>query len=215
MGAGFPGGLGTAGNVITRGGGNTSAQTKVTFVAVARISASGYYPVIVSLKGGNTTNQGLYLGDTYGSGKDIGVIKGGVGSLNAVNLAAGTYVFVASHRQDTGEYYMLARDLATGRISVATQTNTSASTGGNGTYAIGATRTDTAALNGAVYLAFASFDFLPRAAGQRLLLNPWQLFAPIERRSWASVGASAPTLIAASAINLTSTSFRPRVTFTR
>ena len=45
--------------------------------------------------------------------------------------------------------------------------------------------------------------------------NPWSLYRPQRLYVPRGVAALAPTLLTASAINIASTSFRPRVTFTR
>lgn len=213
----LPGGTQTSANVITRAGGITAAQTRCTFVCVVDLAASGdAYATIASLKY-SAVNEGLYFGDITGSGNEIGIVKGGVAALSAVTLSApGTYVLVASHRQDTGAYYVLARNVATGAVLRNTQTDTSASSAGNGTYALGSTRSDgvTGSWNGGVYLAVGSFDWLPEVLGLELLKSPWQIFAPIERRIWVPDEApgGVPSITAVYAENILATSADYRVT---
>lgn len=51
--------------------------------------------------------------------------------------------------------------------------------------------------------------------GRDISANPWSLYRPQRLYVPRGVAALAPTLLTASAINIASTSFRPRVTFTR
>lgn len=212
----FPGGTQTSANVATKSGGVTTAQTKCTFVCVARLTSPAPYAALAGLKY-SASNQGLYLGDTLGLGNDVGIIKGGVAALSSVPLSIGaTYVIVASHRQDTGEYYVLARDVATNQVLRNSQTDTRASTAGNGTYCVGSARSDgvTGSFAGDIYLSFGSFDWLQESSGRQLLANPWQLFAPIERRIWVPGEApgGVPSITAVYAENITATSADYRVT---
>lgn len=65
------------------------------------------------------------------------------------------------------------------------------------------------------YAYAALFEGVASAGfARRMAINPWgELFEP--ERGLIPSASLAPTLLTASAINLTSTSFRPRVTFTR
>lgn len=211
----LPGGTQTSANVATKSGGVTTAQAKCTFVCVARLTSSSPYSALAALKY-SASSQGLYLGDSYGAGDEVGIVKGGVVALSPVQLSYGaTYVIVASHRQDTGEYYVLARDVATNQVLRNSQTDTQASTAGNGTYCVGSSRSDgvTASLAGDIYLSFGSFDWLRESSGRQLLANPWQLFAPAERRIWVPSASSAvPSITAVYADSVTASSVVPRVT---
>jgi hypothetical protein len=154
--------------------------------------ASNNFP---QLLGTSTANSGFRVGadgsGSIGSTQAVGLVKGGVAALSTVVMTAGVpYVLVTSHRQDTGEYYILMRSLEDGSIQRNTQTNTSASSAGNGSYGVGIARTDfNGSWSGDIALAFASFDFLRESAGLELLANPWQLFEP--QRIFVPVTAAA------------------------
>lgn len=175
-------------NAITFAGGITSARTAATFVSVFDWTGGGS-DNFSQLLGLSTTNDSFRVGlnSWTTTTADLCMVKGGVAALNTVSISSGqAYVLVTSHRQDTGEYYILVRPIGGGAILRNTQVSTAASSAGNGTYGVGIARTDYAgAWNGNISLAYASFDFLPEVLARQLLYNPWQLFAPPARRLWA------------------------------
>jgi hypothetical protein len=171
--------------------GSTVAQTAVTFVCVLTKRTN------VAFEGLLTTsfvNGGFRLSDP-GAGNAIGLVKGTVAGLSTVSILNDVpYVLVCSHRQDTGEYYLLVKSLLDGSILRASGTNTSASTAGDGTYAVGYGRGDSSeSWSGQVGLAFCSFDFLHEDLGRQLLANPWQLFLDQPRLPWVAEAAGGST----------------------
>lgn len=173
--------VGNTTNGFTRTGGSTAAQTKCTFVSIFRwvSGAANNFPQLMGFSG---TNSSFRLGAGPAGGGDLGLVKGGVVALSTITLTSGTwYAVVCSHRQDTGEYYLIARPLGGGGLLRAAATNTTASTAGNGTYAVGISRTDYAgSWNGDVAMGFASFDFLSEAAGRELLESSLTIFQPTQ-----------------------------------
>lgn len=176
-------GLGNAfvGNTLgalTYTGRPTAAQTKVTMAALFRWDSNlgANFP---QLMGTSSANSGFRLGSSINIGGDLGLVKGGVASLSVISLTSGVpYFVVASHDQASGDYYITARRFDTNARVSNTQTHTTASTGGNGTFCVGNARLDfNGAWNGHVYFAYIAFDYLPRAAAEEWLDNPWRVFS--------------------------------------
>ncbi len=208
--------IGATTNALTFAGGSTAAQTKVTFAAVFDWDSTFVNNNFVQLLGLSASNTGFRVSDDGTNSGKLCLVKGGVAALSAVQLVTGVpYAMVCSHRQDTGEYYLLCRALDGSASLRATQTETSASSAGDGTFGVGIARTDyTGAWNGRIAMAFASFDFLPEMIARQWVNNLWQLFAPLPRRVWAPTSATYPVLSAATVTAITSTGATPRVTIT-
>ena len=175
-------------NAFTRSGVSTAAQTRFFALSVFRWDSGGAnnFP---QLLGASTGNSSFRVGSTSINGGDLGLVKGDVVALSTVSIASGTwYAMVCSHRQDTGEYYLVARPIAGLTMLRATGTNTAASTAGNGTAGVGISRTDfNGAWNGAIALAVAAFDWVPEGEARQYLDNPWSIFEP--QRIWVPVSA--------------------------
>lgn len=175
--------VGNTSNAYTRSGGNTAAQTKCTFAGVFtwQSGAANNYP---QLAGFSTTNTGFRIGSNLQSGGDLCLVKGGVVALATITITSGVqYAYVCSHRQDTGEYYLLAKPINGGETLRASGTDTQASLAGDGIYAVGTARTDfSGAWNGDIGFAFGAFDFLPEARAKEWLKNIWQAFQPLTRK---------------------------------
>jgi hypothetical protein len=169
--------VGNTTNAYTLSGGVTAAQTQFTAVAVFDWS-SGAANNFPQLLGTATINQGFRLGSNASGGGDIGLVKGGVVALSTLSLTSGVpYTLVVSHRQDTGEWYLLLRNMLSGAITRASGTDTNASLFSDGVYAVGIARADfSGSWNGNIGLAYACFNFLGEGLGRGLLQNPWQLF---------------------------------------
>jgi len=181
-------------NAILRSGGKTTAQTRITFIAVFTWN-SGASNNFSQLLGVSSSNASFRLGladEGSGSTATLSIIKGGVVVLNSITISSGIqYVVIASHRQDTGEYYIIARPVSGGSVIRNTQTDTSVSIAGDGVYCVGNARLDfSGSWNGTISLALASFTFIPENLAQKLLFNPWQIFAPRPRRIWATLGGA-------------------------
>jgi hypothetical protein len=187
--------VGSTTNALTFAGGATAAKTAITFISVFEWT-SGSGNSFPQLMGASSSNSGFRLGSD-GGGINLGLVKGGLLTLNSVALTTATpYVLVCSHRQDTGEYYLLVRPLSGGATLRTTQTETTVSSAGDGVYGVGTARTDySGAWNGFVGMSFMSFDFLPESIGLDYIGNPWKLFAPQTRYIPVSAGGGTPTLL--------------------
>ncbi len=181
-------------------GAPTAAQTRYTVIAVARWVSGGAnnYPQLCGTSG---ANNGFRLGCGAIGGGDLGMVKGGVATLSTVTLTSGVwYVIVASHRQDTGDYYILARPYYGNAATLRnTSTNTSASSASaDRTFGVGIARTDfSGAWNGDIALCVQSFDWLPEDQACKLLVNPWMLAAP-EEGIWVPAATGSYTITASS-----------------
>jgi hypothetical protein len=67
---------------------------------------------------------------------------------------------------------------------------------------------------GTTFLLSVIPQLLPDAEARNLSANPWQLFAPERRVSYYLAASGIPTLSAATAVSITSTTATPRVTVT-
>jgi hypothetical protein len=194
------------------------APQKFTVVVVFDWLSGGSnsYPQLLGLDSANTA---WIVGSVASSGGDITVIKGGVAVVGSgLPLTSGkTYVYVASHRTDTGEFYGLLRPLDSAAYTRDSGTNTSpANVTIDGVAAIGAGRRDLAAgWNGSVYAAVAFTEFFPEVLGRQILANPWQLFEPRRAVLPASAAGPAPfpTLSNARMDPITSTGGVPKVDY--
>ena len=202
-------------NAFTRSGVSTAAQTRFFARSVFRWDSGGAnnFP---QLLGASTGNSSFRVGSTSINGGDLGLVKGDVVALSAVSITSGAwYAAVCSHRQDTGEYYLVARPITGAAELRATGTNTAASTAGNGTAGVGISRTDfNGAWNGAIALAVAAFDWVPEGDARQYLDNPWSIFKP--QRIYIptqSAAAAAPTITALSARLITASSAQPRISY--
>lgn len=210
-------GAGTNGYGVTRAGGDTTARNAASFVAVCRRRINGVaYHGLVGLTGQSGANQGIYV-SAYDVGNEAVIVKGGVAGMAGISeLPLDVWmVVVASWRQSDGRSYIKARALNGGTATLSgTATDSNSMLGGNGTYCVGRVRGDLPSWPGDIALAFASFDWLPESLAADLLGNPWQLFAPIERRIWVPGEApgGVPSITAVYAENITATSADYRVT---
>lgn len=192
---------GTTANALTRGGETTTAQTKVTFVAVINRAAANAFAEIMGMSSNGT---GFNLGYD-GGGASVGIRKTGVLDLATVTPAAAVpVVLIASHDQTTGDYYILSRELYTGVELRNTQNDTSASTAGNGTVSINRNGTPFNFAD-SIFLGVAAYQYKPESWARRYLANPWALFEPQVRRIWVSVPASAGASAALTGSSATST----------
>lgn len=162
---------------LSRTGGSTAAQTQCTFVIVYTPVSGGV--VSQQFAGLSSASSGFLLTSTGSASTVIGITKGNVTNLSQITLTAGvTYVVIASHDQVSGTYYIVARPINGGAEVRATQTSTTSSIAGNGTYRVGGGRSDLASANADIFLCAGSFVFEPEAKMRALLDDPWQLFAP-------------------------------------
>lgn len=175
---------GTAG-AVSRTGTSTALQTRCTFVIVATRTANNPFAFIARFSGSNAS---FSFGCNDAGGINSGIVKGGVVGLATISIPVNVpHIIVASHRQDTGEYYCIARPLDAAGVLSVSATDTNASTASNGTVQLnpnGGANT----FAGEVALAYGSFDFLPEQVGRELLSNPWQLFSP--RSIWVPVSTA-------------------------
>ena len=179
-----------------RTGAPTAAQTKVTFFAVFNWAGSGGGN-FAQLLGTSSTNSGFRIGDLGGASGQIALVKGGVFSLGSLNLVANTtYALVASHRQDTGEFYLLCRPIRGGPTLRSSASDTSASTGGDGNFGVGISRTDfSGSWYGDIFAAGCAFDFLPERVAEQWVKLPWSLFGQDARALTIDAAAGgAPTV---------------------
>lgn len=189
---------GGAGAGFTLSGGRTTAQTKVTFLAVVCIDTSTAYQGILATSTAST--GGFSMLDPWGSGTQVGITKNAVEAAPVyVTLTAGKhYALAASLNQGSGEYYVLAREMGGNSIlRAASTTYTSTSAAGNGVYGFGVGRSDIAALNGKLALGVISFDFLPEPAAREFVRNPWGIFASGDSAIWFpdSAGDASASLV--------------------
>lgn len=173
-----------------------AALTEITFagVFVWRSGAANNFP---QLCGTSSANSGFRIGASLAAGNDIALVKGGVIALNGVAVTSGVrYAFFCSHKQSTGEYYILLKDLASLATTSVTQTETSASSAGDGVFSVGNSRLDfSGAWNGEVSLCYMANTFFPTTTGHAFLKNPWQILLPMPRRIMLdNVVAAASTL---------------------
>ena len=187
---------GSTTNGLVWGGRSTSATTRFTAASVFiwQSGAANNFPQLLAT---STTNTGYRFGasatGTPGSTVTVGLVKGAIVALATITITADVpYFMITSHREDSGEYYILLKNLITNEVSRVTATNTSASLGGDGNYVVGTGRRDfSGSWNGAIGMAYMSLDFLPEVSAAKWLINPWQLFQPVRRRIF--VGASTGT----------------------
>lgn len=188
---------GSTTNGLIWSGRSTSATTRFTAASVF-IWQSGAANNFPQLLGQSTANNGYRIGaattGTPGTTVAIGLTKGAIASLATVTITENVpYFVVTSHREDSGEYYILLRNLITNEVSRASATNTSTSIASNGSYVVGNARRDfSGSWNGTIGLAYMSLDFLPEASAIRWLANPWQLFQPLPRRIFVASTGTAP-----------------------
>jgi hypothetical protein len=178
---------GTTTNGLIWSGRSTSATTRFTAASVFlwKSGAANNFPQLLST---STANNGYRItpagSGAAGSTLAIGLTKGAVASLATVTITADVpYFVITSHREDSGEYYLLLKNLITNEVSRVTATNILASLASDGNYVVGNGRRDiSASWNGTIGMAYMSLDFLPETAATLWLRNPWQLFQPISRR---------------------------------
>jgi hypothetical protein len=192
--------VGLPGRVVDFVGSNTAAfDRSVTTVAQTRFFAaavfrwqSGAANNFPQLLGTSSVNSSFRLGASNGNGLDLGLVKGGVFALPTVSLVSGVwYAMITSHDQSTGAYYITIKPLSGGDVTRATGTNTAASSASDGTASVGTSRKDySGTWNGAIALAYTSFQWVPEARASVLLENPWQIFAPVEEPVFYSLGGN-------------------------
>lgn len=208
--------VGSTTNAFTRSGISTSAQTRYFGLAVFRWAsgASNNFPQLMGL---STANSGFRIGSSetgsIGSTTGIGLVKGSVVVLPTITITSDIwYALVASHRQDTGKYYMAVKSLDGGTVIRTTATNTLASTAGNGNAGVGISRTDfSGAWNGGIALAVQAFDWVEEAVARKFLDNPWAIFEDLVYPVPTAV-SGLPTLTALTASNITTSGWRATLT---
>lgn len=200
---GFPGrGLTFTGSTISRlqyNGNSTASEQKFTAASVF-VWRSGGANLNTQLCGTSILGDGFGVVSGLAAGGDIGIVKAGVALLSTLSLTSGVpYAMVTSHNTASGDYYILLRNMTTGAITTATQTETSsASASSTGSACIGCFRTDfNGAWNGDIFMNVMSFEYLPRAAADAWLKNPWAIFKPLPRRIWAAAASASPDRTAA------------------
>lgn len=191
----------------TYGGRPTAALTRITFAAVFdwTSGASNNFP---QMAGNYALNAGFILASTSSGGGNIGITKANVVALNTVSITSGEpYFIVTSHEQAGGDYWVLLKNLRTGQVTRTTQTNTSASTGGGGTWAIGRGRSDlNLAWNGTVGMCYIGNNYIPENMGWQWIQNPWQIFqAPSRVFVNAITGGGGGSFVPAWALNSNTT----------
>lgn len=211
-------GDGTNGNGVTINGGDKTARDAATFVVVCRRNgAGGAYHGLISLTGHSGGNQGIYVSD-YGSGKELGIVRGGVAAMSKVtNVPSDQWlVVVASWRKADGANYVGYAPLGGGTTSVSAGTHAGTMLGGNGTYCVGRHRGDIPSWPGDIAAAVASFDWLDLDRAVELMRDPWQLFEPRRIPVPVSAGGATYTLSAPTYApgSITSTGMTARVTVT-
>lgn len=184
-----------------------------TLEVLARItsapSLAGFFTV---LSGGDGSARGVLA---FGGGSNKNIYFWG----SAADLASGVdwledgslqHVFIVS--EGSGQAMRFYR----GGAQIASGTTPTLSNIGSVSYAVGDFGNWASSPTGAIVKAAHYRRALTPGEVRLLTDDPWANFESLRLPiSFTASAPSAPTLTAASAVNVTSTSFRPRVTFTR
>jgi hypothetical protein len=215
-------GFGLPGRVVEFTGSNTAAfERPVTVASQTRFFAaavfqwqSGAANNFPQLLGMSSVNSSFRVNCADSAGINLGLVKGGVFAFPTVPLVSGEwYAMITSHDQSTGAYYIAVKPFGGGAVTRATANNTAASSVSDGISSVGTSRKDYAGTwNGAIALAYASFEWVPEANAAVLLENPWQIFRPLETPIFYSLPPAGVTISAVTAFDITATGATPRYT---
>lgn len=174
----FPGG----GSQRLAFSGKPAALRKLTAAALIMRDGNVAFASFLATDEGSF-NNGYSIGDSGGTSSSFGIVKAGVTAITSgLTISTGVPYFAAtSHDEQTGATNFVLRRLDTGALSIATATNTQASSSGDGTFIVGNTRPATLGTlgwNGKVAMGFIADDFQPMAELVRWSEDPWGPFRP-------------------------------------
>jgi hypothetical protein len=150
--------------------------SQITMAAIGTVAASTANIFIgMSFR---TNNLGYRLDTTNAASPILTLTKASVVQISSgIALTPGVpYALVASHDKTTGATYFAARNLLTGRVQIATATNTQNPVASNTGWSIG--RAINASANHSIALGLVSLCFLPMKALIDWTADPWGLFEP-------------------------------------
>jgi hypothetical protein len=174
------------------------APSQITIAAIGTVAASAANNFVgMSLR---SNNVGYRLDTTSAASPILSLTKASVVQISSgIALTAGVpYAVAVSHDKTTGNTNFVVRDLLTGRVRIATTTNTQNPVTSNTGWCVG--RGVNTSANNNIALCLISLCFLPITALIAWSADPWGLFEPVTvdvHSQQAGVGGSPYTLTAA------------------